>query len=98
MDLHHRLVISQGTVRVAKTRDIYGHFCSATQMQRIEGTYYMKDPTAGLAVAATALNDATMTANNPLQQLRTDAIGDGVLLVTRIPASDGAPQSAFIAI
>jgi hypothetical protein len=97
MDSHHRLVISQGTVLVTKTRDMYGHFRTATQIQCIKGTYYMKDPTTSLVVAAKALDDVTMNAAKPLQQLCTNAIG-GILLVTRIPASDGAPQTAFITV
>ena len=41
----HRQVVATGTVKAAKTRDVYGHFRTATQMQRSEGTYWRKDRT-----------------------------------------------------
>jgi hypothetical protein len=93
----HRQVVATGTVKAAKTRDVYGHFRTATQMQRKEGTYWRKDPTPGLILEAKALNRDDMTVEDRMTCLRTEAIG-AVLLVTEIPAENGEPQAAFITI
>jgi hypothetical protein len=85
-DSHHHLIVSEGTVCASKTRNMYGHFRMATQIQRTEGTYYSKDPTASLIVANAALNVAGMNVTNHLHQLQTNDIG-GILLLTHIPAS-----------
>jgi hypothetical protein len=93
----HRQVVATGTVKAAKTRDVYGHFRTATQMQRLEGTYWRKDPAPGLILEAQALNRDDTTVEDRTLSLRTEAIG-AVLLVTQIPADNGDPQPAFITI
>jgi hypothetical protein len=93
----HRQVVATGTVKAAKTRDVYGHYRTATQMQRVEGTYWRKDPAPGLILEALALNRDDTTVEDRMLSLRTAAIG-AVLLVTQIPADNGDPQPAFITI
>ncbi len=93
----HRQVVATGTVKAAKTRDVYGHFRTATQMSRSEGTYWRKDLTPGLISQALALNREDMTVEDKMLNLRTAAIG-AILLVTQIPADNGEVQPAFITI
>jgi hypothetical protein len=71
----HRLVVSNGTLRAAKTRDVYGHFRTATQMQRINGTYWRKGVGMPLTAAALALSKAGLPPPDRLSQLRTAAVG-----------------------
>jgi hypothetical protein len=97
VDSLHRLVVSTGTVRGTKTRDIYGHFWTATHMGHTDGTDWSKDPTARIITKALALNDVRMSREARLHQLRTAAVG-GILLVTQIPGVHSAEQEAFITI
>ena len=44
----HRLVVSTGTLSAAKTRDMYGHYRTKTQMKLTPGRYWKDDPTSSL--------------------------------------------------
>jgi hypothetical protein len=78
----HRFVNSNSILGIAKTRDMYGHFCTKTQMLGTEGTYYRPEPTDYLTVEMKRLNDLTASAAIRLQTLRTDDVGD-ILFVTQ---------------
>ena len=94
----HRLVVSNGTLSAAKTRDMYGHFRTKTQMKNTPGTrYWHDDPTHSLQQDATSLNDPTLDMEERLCQIRTGNVG-GILLVTRLYDNTGPTTESFITI
>jgi hypothetical protein len=94
-DSLHHLVVSTGTLRAAKSWDLYGHFRTATSMQKIEGTYWRKDPTPILVAEALALNPIDATPEARLHQLCTGAVG-GLLLVTQLQGQEGDVQPPLL--
>jgi hypothetical protein len=66
-------------------------------MNKREGVYYRKDPTAILTAEALALNVSGTSEADRMLQLCTGAVG-GVLLVTQLLGKDGAVQPAFITV
>jgi hypothetical protein len=66
-------------------------------MNKREGVYYRKDPTAILTAEALALNVSGTSEADRMLQLRTGAVG-GVLLVTQLLGKDGAVQPPFITV
>jgi hypothetical protein len=93
----HRLVVSKGTLSAAKTRDMYGHFRTKTQMKLTPGRYWLDDPTRSLKKDATSLNDQTMNMEDRLSLIRTGNVG-GILMVTRLYDHDGPTTESFITI
>jgi hypothetical protein len=85
--LHH-LVADSGTLPATKTKDLYGHFCTKTQMKGLAGPYWMPDPLPFVQDKTKRLNTTTVDSQQRLQQLRTDKIG-GLLVVTRIVSATG---------
>jgi hypothetical protein len=85
--LHH-LVEKTGTLRAAKTKEIYGHFRTKTQMASCEGPYWSPDPSTKVKAEATRLNDMLEDATQRLKKLRTDAVG-GLLVVTSCVDDEG---------
>jgi hypothetical protein len=94
--LHH-LVVSSGTLHAAKSRDMYGHFRMAMQMNKTDGPYYHKDHTLHLTLEGLALNMLGTMEAEGLIQLCTSAVG-GILLFTQLPGPDGVMQPAFITV
>jgi hypothetical protein len=94
---HHRLVVSNGTLSAAKTRDMYGHYRTKTQMKSKPCRYWKEDPTIGLKEDSKTINDPAMDEKTRLDLLRTGAIG-GILLVTRMFDDTGAKTVPFITI
>ena len=84
----HRLVEKTSTLSAAKTREIYGHFRTKTQMKGCEGPYWQMDPTTTVRVQAKHLNTLTETPEIRLSVLRTDAVG-GLLVVTQVVDETG---------
>ena len=93
----HRLVVSTGTLSAAKTRDMYGHYRTKTQMKLTPGPYWKEDPTSSLQQDATRLNDPILDLETRLRMLRTDTVG-GILLVTRLFDEEGPTTESFITI
>jgi hypothetical protein len=85
----HRLVVTNGTLSAAKSKEIYGHFSTKTQMRGIPGPYTPGDKKAVVAAAAVKLNQMESTKEQRLAALRTEAIG-GILLVTTVMTDTGA--------
>ena len=40
----HSLVVTSGTISAAKAKELYGHFCTKTQMKSIPGPYLAEGP------------------------------------------------------
>jgi hypothetical protein len=93
----HRLVVSNGTPAAAKTRDMYGHFRTKTQMKSASGPYWLAAPIPVLSKDALALNDPTLDSASRLHLLRTGPVG-GFLVVTQLFDSEGMVTEAFITI
>ena len=92
----HCLVETTGTLSAAKTKEIYGHFRTKTQMKSQEGPYWKPNPTADVQSEAKRLNVQKADAVLRLQQLRTDAIG-GFLLLTCVVDKSGE-QTSFLTV
>ena len=80
--LHH-LVMTKGTLRTAKSKELYGHFRTKTQMKGLEGIHWTANPVDETKLEMKRLNTTTLNKVKRLQQLRTDAIG-GILMVTQV--------------
>jgi hypothetical protein len=93
----HRLVVSHGTPTAAKTRDMYGHFRTKTQMKHTPGRYWKEHPAPIVSQDALALNDPSLDSSSRLLQLRTDSVG-GILVVTRLYDDTGPVTEPFITI
>jgi hypothetical protein len=93
----HRLVVSNGTLSAAKTRDMYGHYRTKTQMKLTPGRYWKDDPTSGLQQDAITLNGPTMDMEARLRLLRTGSVG-GILLVARLFDVNGPTTDSFVTI
>jgi hypothetical protein len=93
--LHH-LVVASGTLTAPKTKDLYGHFRTKTQMKGLVGPHWMPDPLPFVQDETKRLNTTTVDSQQRLQQLRTDKIG-GFLVVTRI-VSDSGPGTPFLTV
>jgi hypothetical protein len=94
--LHH-LVVSNGTLSAAKTRDMYGHFHIKTQMKHTPGRYWKEAPIPALKQDAIDLNDMTLDSTSRLNLLRTGSFG-GLLVVTQLFDETGAATEAFMTI
>jgi hypothetical protein len=80
--LHHQ-VVDQGTLTATKTKELYGHFRTKTQMKGLVGPYWMQDPMDFVQEETKQLNTNMADSQQRLQQLHTDKIG-GVLVLTKI--------------
>ena len=94
--LHH-LVVSNGTPSAARTRDMYGHFRTKTQMKHTPGRYWKETPVPVLTKDAMDLNDLTLDPASRLHLLRTGCVG-GFLVVTQLYDADGTVTEPFITI
>jgi hypothetical protein len=73
-DTLHRQVVKTGTLSAVRTRELYGHLRTQTQMHGIPGPYWMTNPLDMVKEEAKRLN---MTIDDPqkrLDHLRTDTI------------------------
>ena len=93
----HRLVISNGTPTAARTRDMYGHFRTKTQMKHTPGRYWKEAPVPLLSSEAIDLNDTSIDPHSRLHLLRTGSVG-GILLVTQLFDTNGSVTREFITI
>jgi hypothetical protein len=93
----HRLVVSNGTPSAAKTRDMYGHFRTKTQMKHTPGRYWKEAPAPVLSKDALDLNDPTHDPHSRLHLLRTGNVG-GLLVVTQLFDLSGPVTAPFITI
>ena len=84
----HCKVIDTGTLSAVKTKELYGHFRTKTQMRGLTGPYWMPDPLDHVKAETERLNTQTADFQERLQQLRTDKIG-GLLVVIRIVSAEG---------
>jgi hypothetical protein len=84
----HRQVLETGTLSTSKTKEVYGHFSTKTQMRGLEGPYWTEDPADVVAKETRHLNIHTLNIPKRLQQLRTDKIG-GILVVTKFADKNG---------
>jgi hypothetical protein len=62
------------------------------QMSKTECVYFFNDPTPTLTAEALVLNVSRAMEADHLLQLRTDVVGD-ILLVTQLQGKDGAAHS-----
>jgi hypothetical protein len=76
----HRLVVSNGTATAARTRDMYGRFCTKTQMKHTPGRYWKEASLPLLSQDAINLNDKSIDSHSRLHLLCTGSVG-GILLV-----------------
>ena len=97
----HRLVVTNGTLSAAKTKELYGHFWTKTQMKGISGPYWQKELVETvkkeLKKELVRLNGTDLTMEERLKQLQTDSVG-GILLVTKVIEEDGTTSKPFITI
>ena len=94
---YHHLVVLTGTLSAAKTRDMYGHYRTKTQMKSKPCRYWKEDPTVSWMHDSKTINDPTMEETDRFQVLCTGAIG-GMLLVTQMFDATGATTVPFITI
>jgi hypothetical protein len=66
--LHH-LVMKKGNISTAKTKDLYGHFRTKTQMGGILGPYWTKNPVEETELEIRRLNTTTLEVVERLKQL-----------------------------
>jgi hypothetical protein len=92
----HQMVIDSGTLTAIKTKDLYGHFRTKTNMKGVPGPYWMLDPLPFVQDETKRLNTTTVDSQQRLQQLRTDKIG-GLLVVTQIVSATG-PGTPFLTV
>jgi hypothetical protein len=84
----HSLVVTNGTISAAKTREIYGHFRTKTQMKSIPSPYSPLAPVPLVKKEMVRLNLTDLDVEERLNQLRTEKVG-GMLLVTTVMNEDG---------
>jgi hypothetical protein len=97
--LHH-LALASKVPLLATARDAYGHFRTASQMNKVPGQYWLPDPdlTTLLKQTSKLLNPQSMpTTMGRLSSLHLDAIG-GILLVTQQHAPDGTISDPYITV
>jgi hypothetical protein len=95
--LHH-LALTSKVPLIAKARDAYGHFCIASQMNKVPGQYWQPEPDLMIFLEQTSqlLNPQSMpTPMVRLSSLRSEAIGR-ILLVTQQYALDGTTLEPYI--
>jgi hypothetical protein len=92
----YSLVTSTGAIIIAKTREMYGHFCTRTQMQGTPGPYYSLDPTTHLTTETQRLNNPNSNSADRTHHLQTN-MGGGILLVTQFTNNSGV-SAPFITI
>jgi hypothetical protein len=84
----HRLVVSNGTLTAARTRDMYGHFCMKMQMKHTPGRYWKEAPVPFLSQDAIDLDHKSIGSQSRLHLLHTGSVG-GILLVTHLFDTNG---------
>jgi hypothetical protein len=94
----HSLVVTNGTLSVAKTREIYGHFCPKTQIKPDFEPYWKPKPAEAAELEFVRLNTMEHDAEKRMNQLRTDAIGGVLMVTTVLIEADGSASSPFITI
>jgi hypothetical protein len=80
-----------------KTKELYGHFCTKTQMKSIPGPYWLLDSVTMVKKELLRLLSTDMDVETKLDQLRMDIIG-GVLFVTIVIKDDGTKSKSCITI
>jgi hypothetical protein len=93
----HCLVVSNGTLSAVKTRGMYRHFCTKTQMKHMSGCYWKEAPIPALKKDTIDLNDPTLSPSSRLHLLWTGSVG-GLLIVTQLFNKNGETTGAFITI
>jgi hypothetical protein len=91
----HSLVVTNGTISAAKTREIYGHFRTKTQMKSIPSPYSPLAPVPLVKKEMVRLNLTDLDVEERLNQLRTEKVG-GMLLVTTVMNEDGTSSQPFL--
>ena len=94
--LHH-LVMKKGMLSTAKSKDMYGHFRTKTQMRGLLGPYWTENPVENTEMEIRRLNTMTLDGTERLTQLRTDAVG-GILLVTQVVDPQDGKGAPFVTI
>jgi hypothetical protein len=97
--LHH-LALEPKVPLIAKARNAYGHFCTASQMNKVPGRYWKPEPdsTTSLEQASQLLNPQPVpTPMVRLSSLCSEVIG-GILLVTQQYAPDGTTLEPYITV
>jgi hypothetical protein len=97
--LHH-LALESKIPSIAKARDAYGHFRTASQMNKVPGRYWQLDSDLKTSLAQSSLLLNPQPVPTPmarLSSLRSDAIG-GILLVTQQYAPDGTTSVPYITV
>jgi hypothetical protein len=84
----HRLVAKTGAPSAAKTKELYGHLCTKTQVVGCDGPYWVSDPYTTVKAKATCLNTLKEDTSTRLTCLRMGTIG-GFLVVTSIVDTTG---------
>jgi hypothetical protein len=84
----HRVVLAKGTLSASKTKEMYGHYRTKTQMRGLKGPYWHTDAAVALEKETCRLNIPLLDTQNRLNQLRTDKIG-GLLVVTKVADMEG---------
>ena len=80
--LHHKVLVT-GTLTAAKTKEMYGHFRTKTQMRGVLGPHWTENPIDETKAEIRRLNNGQPEMTHRLQQLRTNKIG-GILVVTKV--------------
>ena len=91
------LVVTTGTLSASKTKELYGHYRTKTQMRGISGPYWHKEQGDKVKKELARLNVDVLGRDERLKLLRTDAVG-GVLVVTTVIEPDGTTSPPFITI
>jgi hypothetical protein len=97
--LHH-LVLALKTPSVVKAREAYGHFRTASQMNKVPGKYWQPEPSLSTLIQQESLLLNPQPASDLLEQLNSlhlDDIG-GLLVVTQQFAPDGISTKPYITI
>ena len=84
----HRVVLAKGTLNASKSKEMYGHYRTKTQMRGLEGPYWNADAAVIVASEIRRLNTTPLDVPTRLKQLRTENIG-GLLVVTKVADSTG---------
>jgi hypothetical protein len=96
----HALALNANIPLIVKAQNMYGHFRTASHMNKVSGRYWKLEPEllAYLEKEPLGLNPQPLqTSMEHLQTLHTDAVG-GIISVTKQYSNDGLASSPFITI
>ena len=82
--LHHQ-ALALKVPMVAKARDSYGHFCTASQMNKVPGWYWKPEPDLSASIQQDSKLLNPQPVPNPMARLislSSEVVG-GILLVTQ---------------